>query len=68
MTPETEKELHGLKSYPFVAPGPGPMLQTHNSLCGHEQRLDYGIHEASVSQVDQAGFSRLRLPSLPQKT
>lgn len=44
------------------------MLWTHNSLCGHEQRLDYGIHEASVSQVDQASLSRLRLPSLPQKT
>lgn len=44
------------------------MLWTHNSLCGHEQCLDYGIHEASVSQVDQAGLSRLRLPNLPQKT
>lgn len=46
----------------------GTMARTHNSLCGHEQRLDYRIHEASVAQVDQTGLSRLRLPTLPQKT
>lgn len=43
------------------------MARTHNSLRGHEQRLDYGIHEASVAQVDQTGLSRLGLPTLPQK-
>lgn len=75
MSPETEGKIKLHPDYPHFglltkctdALNECVCVCIHNSLCGHEEGLDYTIHVAGVAQVNQASLSRLRLPSLLQK-